>query len=235
MTTTLEKWMSGSLATPLAGLVTNHWLDDYRGVASLAEDNQRFVLLVRHHLAPLYRCLPTLAMAKLDSKYQERRARGNGQILHNRKATWGSPLELLLIVLLLDDNLQDDFLETALALIKETGAPLRSAGAQLVAICCWAIVARQHPEQRQESLTRSAVANIVALLLVLAKEGLGEDDPKRRLLEFEYVSCSFEFVFKSPDLTIWMPDFARAWFNVEMPNFATLPDKFPAFAARLTA
>ncbi len=209
-TDTLKVWTS--LATPLPGC--NHladWVRDYANTAYEPEHKGSFVLFVRHVLAAAYRCAPTDTITRLTDKYLDLASRINLK-------TWDSPIELLVCTLLFNERWQADFLDLARELVQDTDTN------ELIAICCWAIRARQ-TKYNQQDYTRSAVTNIVALILTL------ERGPT-----FKYNSFNYDFIFTDKTgakLEVWMPDFARFWFNVEMPNFCARPSRIDAFHALL--
>lgn len=209
-TDAVKSWPS--LAEPMAGAVSTDWLNDLlRSTAYRPPHNPKFILFVRHVLASVYRRPPTATITRLTDKYLDLAER-------HHLPTWDSPIELFLGTLLFCDGWQADFLELAWELHND-------GGDELIALCCWAVSARQMVDHRQQDLTREAVTNLIALILTLKKGPA-----------FKYNSFSFEFVFKGKtdddtEVEVWVPDFARFWFGVEMPDFCKMPSRIAEFCA----
>ncbi len=196
-----------SLGVPVPGADASHWFDDYRLTAYRPSHNPKFTLFVRYTLAGVYRREPTETVTKMTDNYLDLIEKGHDI------APWDSPIELLLCTLLFRDAYQEDFIALARELVDDVN--------ELLGLCCWAIVARQ-VEHKQKELTRNAVANLVALVLVL-KQGPA----------FKYRDWDFSFKFNDGALEVWMPDFARLWFNIAMPDFCKQPTRIDEFVALL--
>jgi hypothetical protein len=198
-----------SLSAPVVGVenLVSEWLKDYFCGHYTPHSNSMFLRFVRHVLAGVYLRAHTDVVTRIMDKYLER--------LKYEGPHWESPIELLIGRLFFFDAYQEDFLDLARELVRDPN--------ELIGLCCWAIVARQMTSKwaGQMDYTRAAVANLVALILVL------KNGPT-----FTYSSTGYDFVFHSKagtPLTIWMPDFARFWFGVEMPDFCEHPSRIEQF------
>lgn len=207
-------WTSLSKPVPDGGRLAANWLDDYVSGHWCPHNNGKFILFVRHVLAATYRCTePTEEVTRIVDKYLK---------YYGDEAEWESPIELLLCRLFFDDHYEEDFVTLALELVKDSD--------ELIGLCCWAITARQipgtgqrYPTGGQMDYTRSAVSNLVALILTLKKGPA-----------FTYNECGYEFQFgDDKKVKVWIPDFARFWFDVEMPNFSEQETKIDQFLALL--
>lgn len=213
-------WMG--LETPLpesSKSETAKWLDDHKSTGFRPPHNPKFGLFVRKVLTATYRQTPTDTSTRIVDKYLDLMDQ-NWPI-----APWESPIELLLCTLLFNDGFQADFLDLALDLVSHKQTPTNVN--QLLGTCCWAIVARQHEDHRQEELTRSAVSNLIALILKLKGGPLFAYSAT--LSEFSFIPRPLHLQEKLQILKVWMPHFALFWFNVDLPNFDTRKDTTAAF------
>lgn len=124
-----------------------------------------------------------------------------------------SPLDLVLRANLFYND-DPSALETVYTIAREMGKPH-----EMIGLVCWAICARQHPDdnQRQMELTRVAMTHLCNLLLHFYGPLVG-------VSVVEYSSFSYEFVLKKEgqekQLTVNMPRLFEIWFDgFRMPNY----------------
>lgn len=175
--------------------------DDFGAGHQRVPHHPDFLRMVRYVLRARFPAPPTPTMSQIMTRY--------------RGTALGSPIGLLLTGLLFDEQRQADFL----ALAAEFHDPWT-----LLPLCAWAITARQHPARKQMDMTRSAMANLVALIL-------SQGSAVAR--EFHYDSARYMFEFRGGAVQVWLPHLALFWFGVEMPHFAEQRSNVAAFLTML--
>lgn len=213
----VREWKS--LAAPLAKPAdTAHWLDDYSSGAWRPGHHPEFLAVVRGVL-PAHLPLDVSKVDLLIASAPSRRGKCFVRQIRGDDKT----AEYFLETCLFRDWDQRVFIKLARAFVA-SGVHVDF----LIAVCCWAIEARQLPPFQQSALTREALANVVALVLTL-----------RGGPPFTYSDTAFEFVFEptdaAPGCTILLTEFARQWFHLELPNFVKAPERWPAFLCLVRA